>query len=127
MKSNDPMVTTHETEYWDSFRSPWDPRGWSRKIWLLLVGAVIVIVAAVVGGVVGSRARNNGPGYPDYSKLNYTLIDTCEWQSRLYCGLLRGKGLTVADSGTRFFDKFEYFHDYDPGSAPPPPLFYEGD
>jgi hypothetical protein len=92
MKSIDPVVMARDTESWDSSRSPWDPREWSRKIWLLLVAAVIVIVAAVVGGVVGSRARNSSPSYPNYFKLNYTLIDTCEWKSRLYggCSGVRG-------------------------------------
>ncbi|SPQ21189.1 f2cbb163-843c-445c-b6aa-eb9c4e475f41 [Thermothielavioides terrestris] len=73
---------------------------WSRRAWLILVTALIVIVIVIVGAVVGVRAtRNNSPdgtssSYPDYTQLNYTLIDTY--------------------SGTSFFDKFEYFSRSDP-------------
>ncbi|KAK4104900.1 glycoside hydrolase family 16 protein [Parathielavia hyrcaniae] len=97
MKQNDPMVSTQESQYWLSSRSPWDPRGWSRRIWIIAVTAVIVVVAVVVGAVVGTRASSSANAYPDYSRLNYTLIDTY--------------------SGTSFFDKFNYFHDYDPAGG----------
>lgn len=71
---------------------PWyDPRGWSgrRK---LIIGAfvVVVIVAVIVGAVEGVKAN----GYPNYSQLNYTLVDTF--------------------SGSSFFDNFEYYTSTDP-------------
>jgi hypothetical protein len=71
---------------------PWyDPRGWSgrRK---LIIGAcvVVVIVAVIVGAVEGVKAN----AYPNYSQLNYTLVDTY--------------------SGSSFFDNFEYYTSTDP-------------
>lgn len=72
---------------------PWyNPRGMSLHT-RLIVGAVIVavvVVATVVGTIEGIRANR----YPDYSALNYTLVDTYE--------------------GTSFFDRFHYFSDQDP-------------
>jgi hypothetical protein len=56
---------------------------------LLLIVLVIVIVVAVV------VSRDNR--YPDYSKLNYNLVDTY--------------------SGTSFFDNFNYFTGYDPAQG----------
>jgi hypothetical protein len=71
--------------------SRWDPRGWSLKTKIFIaIGAVVVIVAVVVGAVLGVRANR----YPDYSKLNYSLKDTY--------------------SGSSFFDNFEYFTGADP-------------
>jgi hypothetical protein len=71
---------------------PWyDPWGWSgrRK---LIIGAcvVVVIVAVIVGAVEGVKAN----AYPNYSQLNYTLIDSY--------------------SGSSFFDNFEYYTSTDP-------------
>lgn len=71
--------------------SRWDPRGWSLKKKIFLAACIIVvIVAVVVGAVLGVRANR----YPDYSKLNYSLKDNF--------------------SGPSFFDNFEYFTDADP-------------
>ena len=56
-------------------RSKRSPRTWGRKAWIIaLIVAVIVIVAIVLGAVLGSRANR----YPSYSKLNYSILDTCE-------------------------------------------------
>lgn len=74
--------------------SKWDPRGWSLKKKLFLAaGIIVVIVAVVVGSVLGVRANR----YPNYSKLDYALKDTY--------------------SGTDFFDNFEYFTDADPANG----------
>lgn len=71
--------------------SKYDPRGWSLKNKIFLgTGTVVVIVAVVVGSVLGVRANR----YPDYSKLDYTMKDNF--------------------SGTSFFDNFEYFTGADP-------------
>jgi hypothetical protein len=75
-------------------RSKWDPRGWS--LWnklFLAAGIIVVIVAVIVGSVLGVRANR----YPNYSKLNYSLQDTF--------------------SGSSFFDNFEYFTDADPANG----------
>ncbi|EHY61114.1 putative glycosidase C21B10.07 [Exophiala dermatitidis] len=75
-------------------RSRLHPKTWSRKCWILLaIGAIIVIVIAIVVPVVVSR--NNR--YPNYSSLNYSLVATY--------------------SGTSFFDNFDYFTGYDPASG----------
>jgi hypothetical protein len=82
MKTGEAVVAAHGTG--SPYPSQWDPRSWSRRAWLILVTALIVIVIVIVGAVVGVRAtRNNSPdgtssSYPDYTQLNYTLIDTCK-------------------------------------------------
>ncbi|KAJ5123932.1 Concanavalin A-like lectin/glucanase subgroup [Penicillium bovifimosum] len=71
--------------------SRWDPRGWSlKKKILVAIGIVAVILAIILGSVLGVRANR----YPNYSKLNYTLKDSY--------------------SGSSFFDDFEYFTAADP-------------
>ncbi|KAG2026384.1 hypothetical protein GB937_001894 [Aspergillus fischeri] len=69
----------------------WNPHGWSLRA-KLIAGAVIVValIAAIVGAVEGTRANR----YPDYSRLDYRLLDTY--------------------SGPTFLDKFNYFSDKDP-------------
>ncbi|KAF7591874.1 hypothetical protein BBP40_000916 [Aspergillus hancockii] len=71
---------------------PWyNPRGWSLRTKLIAgVVTVAVVVAIIVGAVEGTKANR----YPDYTKLNYKLVDTY--------------------SGTSFFDRFDYFHGEDP-------------
>jgi hypothetical protein len=65
--------------------SAWDPRGWSlTKKLAAAAGAVVVIVAVIVGAVLGVRANR----YPNYTKLDYSLVDTY--------------------SGSDFFDNFYY-------------------
>jgi len=56
--------------------SPINPRSWGKRVWIGVAAAVIIIIAVVVGVVVGVRRPN---AYPNYSKLNYTLLDTSEW------------------------------------------------
>lgn len=51
----------------------WNPHGWSLRA-KLIAGALIVValIAAIVGVVEGTRANR----YPDYSRLDYRLLDT---------------------------------------------------
>ncbi|KAL2162741.1 hypothetical protein VTH06DRAFT_6577 [Thermothelomyces fergusii] len=86
--------------------SKWNPATWTRRIWLIAGTVVVLIVVVIVGAVVGVKAMRSvnddddddgNSSYPDYSKLNYTLIDTY--------------------SGTSFFDKFNYFHTWDPAGG----------
>jgi hypothetical protein len=61
----------------EPLRDPWyNPRYWRKRTWIVLgVAAVIVIAIAVPVGITVDRARNR---YPNYSKLNYALAETCE-------------------------------------------------
>lgn len=53
----------------------WDPRGWRKRVWAGIAALVVVaIVVGVVAGVLVAKANR----YPDYSKLTYTLKDTCK-------------------------------------------------
>lgn len=74
--------------------SKWAPRNWSKKtLMAVIAGSVLIIAAIIVGAVVGSEENS----YPDYSALDYTLLDTY--------------------SGTDFFDNFDYFTGYDPSDG----------
>lgn len=60
----------------------WDPRSWGWKGWLIAAIVLIcIIIAAVVGGVEGSKDNS----YPDYTPLNYSIKDTCEYYPTRYC------------------------------------------
>lgn len=64
------------------------PRRWGFKTKIAVaVGMVGIIIAIIVGAVLGTRANQ----YPAYSKLNYTIKDICEWSLR---GLFASFGLT---------------------------------
>jgi hypothetical protein len=72
---------------------PWyHPQGWSRRRQILIAAAVsaVVILVTAIGAVMSVKANR----YPDYTPLNYQLVDTYQ--------------------GTSFFDKFHYFSDEDP-------------
>ncbi|CAL5867668.1 uncharacterized protein PFLUO_LOCUS1887 [Penicillium psychrofluorescens] len=69
----------------------YDPRRWSLRKKLIVASVVaVVIIVAIVGAIEGVRANR----YPDYTPLNYKLVDTYE--------------------GPSFFDNFDYFSDEDP-------------
>ncbi|OJJ95717.1 hypothetical protein ASPACDRAFT_1859952 [Aspergillus aculeatus ATCC 16872] len=71
----------------------YDPRGWSTRTRLLVAAgiAIVIIIAVVVGAVEGTRRSSS---YPDYSRLNYELVDTY--------------------AGASFFDRFDYYSGVDP-------------
>jgi heme/copper-type cytochrome/quinol oxidase subunit 2 len=89
MKRSEFTVMTYEAGGSSESQSAWNPRNWTRRIWLILVTVILLIVVVIVGTVVGVRATRNDDGantsYPDYFKLNYTLIDTCESSWTLSC------------------------------------------
>ena len=71
-----------------------NPKNWSKRCWIILaVALVIIAIIIIVVAVVVSRANR----YPDYSKLNYSLVDTF--------------------SGTDFYDNFDFFTGYDPAQG----------
>lgn len=122
MGRSDFAVSTYDAGGSSDSGSAWNPKNWTRRIWLIIATVIVLIVVVIVGAVVGVRAtRDNNGGnnsYPDYFKLNYTLIDTCEsgWIWLLF--EIHSGVVTEADfidSGTSFFDKFNYFNTYDPG------------
>lgn len=52
--------------------------------------AVVVIILVIVGAVVGvnatkNKGNDNSNKYPDYYKLNYTLVDTCRLKGEGSC------------------------------------------
>ncbi|KAI0852360.1 glycoside hydrolase family 16 protein [Daldinia vernicosa] len=72
----------------------WNPRSWRKRTWAIVVVAlIIIIIVAVVTPVEVAKANR----YPNYTKLNYALVDEY--------------------SGTSFFDKFNYFTGYDPAQG----------
>jgi ABC-type Fe3+ transport system permease subunit len=52
----------------------WNPRYWTRKIWIAVVAVLVIVVAVVIAVAVVVSKKN---AYPDYSTLNYKLQDTC--------------------------------------------------
>lgn len=81
-----------DDEDYEDGNSPWyDPRGWSKCTILIVLGVVAAVIIAVVVGAVEGTKKNR---YPDYSKLNYRLVEEY--------------------SGTTFFDKFDYYSGEDP-------------
>ncbi|KHO01414.1 Concanavalin A-like lectin/glucanase [Metarhizium album ARSEF 1941] len=54
-------------------RPLWNPRYWSRKIWIAIVVVVAIIVAIIIAVAVTVTKKN---AYPDYSALKYDLRDT---------------------------------------------------
>lgn len=71
-----------------------NPKNWSRKCWIIsAIISVVVLVIVIVVAVVVSRQNR----YPDYSALNYRLVETF--------------------SGPSFFDDFDYFTGYDPAQG----------
>lgn len=84
--------------YGEKEPSFWSPRTWTRRAWLIFATVIIIIVIVVVATVVGVNAtrnnNNNGSdefpfidAHPNYTKLDYQLVDTCE--------LCLGSGLPI--------------------------------
>ncbi|GAB0141724.1 hypothetical protein EsHS_00002306 [Epichloe bromicola] len=73
----------------------WNPRYWTRKIWIAVVAIVVIIIVVVVAVAVALSKKNNA--YPDYAPLTYNLQDTY--------------------AGESFFDQFNYRTGYDPAQG----------
>lgn len=72
----------------------WNPRYWTKKIWIIL-GIVVAAVIAIVVAVAVTQSHSSSSGsYPNYTNLSYSLVDTY--------------------GGENFFDNFDYFTGYDP-------------
>ncbi|CBF75173.1 glycoside hydrolase family 16 protein [Aspergillus nidulans FGSC A4] len=72
-------------------RSWYNPRGWSLRTKII---AAIIALAGIVGIIVGAVEGSKAGRYPEYSPLDYRLVDSY--------------------SGLSFFDQFRYFDDEDP-------------
>jgi hypothetical protein len=88
----------------------WNVAHWGKKAWLITVGALAVMLIIIIVAVVETKKANR---YPDYSKLTYSLAENC----RYFLMLLIEEMLTCADTGSTFFDNFDYFTGYDPSSG----------
>lgn len=76
--------------------SKWNPRNWTRKIWI--IATVVLICALIVIIVPAVVVTQKSSAYPDYSALSYSLADTYE--------------------GEDFWtDNFDYYVGYDPTSG----------
>lgn len=58
----------------EKYSSPWYRK---KRTWAV-VALVIIIAIVVPVAVVVTRNKNRENAYPDYTKLNYTLLETCE-------------------------------------------------
>jgi hypothetical protein len=93
---SEPLVThTYVSGQEDREQFPWyNPHGWSLRTKLLVgIFSIAAIIGIIVGAVEGSKTRR----YPDYSPLQYRLVDR-----------YKGEG---------FFERFGYFSDEDPTSG----------
>jgi hypothetical protein len=90
-------IDTKMSRYDEDERPPWYKRRLTWAIGLLLIIIAIAVPIAVV------TVRNNQwqNRYPDYSKLNYALSDTCEFLARQ---LHKRQPSTMANGSTRFWD-----------------------
>lgn len=52
------------------------PKSWGKKVWIGIGAAIVIVIIAIVVPVV-VVTRNNR--YPDYTKLTYTLSETCTY------------------------------------------------
>ncbi len=51
-----------------------DVRYWSRKAIIISIALIVIIIVIVIAVAVVMVKKN---AYPDYSKLNYSLVDHC--------------------------------------------------
>ena len=89
-----PTYTSDFYEKEDESPSKRNPKSWSRRCWLIVAVPPLIVFIIVIAVAVAVSWDNR---YPDYSKLNYNLVDTY--------------------SGTSFFDNFNYFTGYDPAQG----------
>lgn len=51
-----------------------DVRYWSKRLLILSALAVVIVIVIIIAVAVVEVKKN---AYPDYSQLNYTLVDQC--------------------------------------------------
>lgn len=72
-----------------------DVRYWSKRTLILSALALLILIVIVIAVAVVEVKKN---AYPDYSKLNYSLVDQC-----MTLLLNIGKLVNIASSFRRFF------------------------
>ena len=111
--SNDRLPPrSHNMDYGsrDKYGTPW----YKKKLTWAVAALGVIIAIVVPVAVVVSRNKGHGNAYPDYTALNYTLLETCEMIPLVI--LTTGRQTDrIIDSGETFFDKFDYYTGYDPG------------
>ena len=69
----------------DTLAPRWyDVKRWGKKIWIAVAAIIAIIIIIIVVGAVEGVEKNR---YPDYSKLSYSLADTCSFS--FICSSLR--------------------------------------
>lgn len=64
--------------YYEEHSEPWyKPKYWRKRTWALVVATLVVVIVIVIAVPI-AVTRNKKNSYPNYSKLNYTLTDTCK-------------------------------------------------
>lgn len=56
----------------------WNLKAWRKRTFVFLALGLAIMIAVIVVIVVEVEKKN---AYPDYSKLNYSLVDTCTYSS----------------------------------------------
>lgn len=81
----------------DTLARPWyDVKSWGWKLWAAIVAALVIIIVIVVAVVVVVTKQSK---YPDYSKLNYEIAETCMCHSLTFDScLLSQKTMGLASS-----------------------------
>lgn len=59
----------------DTLAPRWyDLKRWGKKIWIAVAAIIAILIIIIVVAVVEVEKKNK---YPDYSKVTYTVADTC--------------------------------------------------
>jgi hypothetical protein len=86
----------------ETLNHPWyNVKYWGKKAWIAAVGILVLIIVIIVVVVVEVLKKN---AYPDYTKLNYSLAETCTFHPKFFCQpqILLYKILTL----TRLWNQF---------------------
>jgi hypothetical protein len=67
----------------------YDVKAWGKKVWIGIAAAVAILIIVIVVAVVETNKKNNK--YPDYSRLSYSVSETCKSYRLLYLKLLANK------------------------------------
>lgn len=103
------------SQYETAKRPWWDLRGWSKKALVALGLGVSIIIAIIIAVTVVEEDKKNA--YPDYSQLNYSLVDNCRFAKFCISSAQLPQTDFATVSGTSFFDNFDYFTGYDPADG----------